>query len=89
MGLYDTSPAIDHVPLASCSINPMTDQRALPRPAGGACDSGAFEGSVGPKPVPGAATNPPKKKKKCKKKKKKKRAAEAKKKKCKRNKRKK
>jgi hypothetical protein len=69
MGLYDTSPAIDHVPLASCTIIPMTDQRALPRPAGGACDSGAFEGSVGPKPVPAGATNPPKKK--CKKPKKK------------------
>ncbi|MDX6616333.1 MAG: hypothetical protein QOD60_1424 [Solirubrobacterales bacterium] len=83
MGLYDTSPAIDHIPTANCTIIPMTDQRAQPRPVGGACDAGAFEGSVGPKPVPGVSTNPPKKKKKCKKKKKKKRAAEAKKKKCK------
>jgi CSLREA domain-containing protein len=82
MGLYDTSPAINHVPTMNCFLIPMTDQRSQPRPLGAACDAGAFEGSVGPVPpppaggggspgavpTPSAPTTP--KKKKCKKKKK-------------------
>lgn len=35
------SPAIDVVPLASCTVS--TDQRGVPRPMGPACDVGAFE----------------------------------------------
>jgi CSLREA domain-containing protein len=78
MGLYDTSPAIDHVPTMNCFLIPMTDQRSQPRPLGGACDAGAFEGSVGPVPTPPAGGGSPfgtpstpatHKKKKCKKKK--------------------
>ena len=72
MGLYDTSPAIDRVPMGSCPIVSPVDQRSQPRPLGGACDAGAFEGSVGPVPTPpsgGGSTSPtPTKKKKCKKK---------------------
>jgi CSLREA domain-containing protein len=75
MGLYDTSPAIDHVPTMNCTMFPMMiDQRSQPRPLGAACDAGAFEGSVGPVPTPPAppATVPTTHaKKKCKKKKKK------------------
>jgi predicted outer membrane repeat protein len=40
------SPAIDAMPVASCSVN--TDQRAVLRPQGVACDIGAYEA-----PVPG------------------------------------
>jgi CSLREA domain-containing protein len=89
MGLYDTSPAIDHVPTTNCFLIPMTDQRSQPRPVGGACDAGAFEGSVGPVPTPPAPpTTVPTThaKKKCKKKKKKHAASVAKK--CKKKKRK-
>jgi CSLREA domain-containing protein len=87
MGLYDTSPAIDHVPTMNCTMFPtMIDQRSQPRPLGGACDAGAFEGSVGPVPPPpgssGTPSTPTKpKKKKCMKKHK--RSATAAKKKCK------
>jgi hypothetical protein len=86
MGLYDTSPAIDHVPTVNCTMFPMMiDQRSQPRPLGGACDAGAFEGSVGPVPPPPAGGGPPPTtthaKKKCKKKKH--RSASAAKKKCK------
>jgi hypothetical protein len=81
MGLYDTSPAIDHVPTMNCTMFPMMiDQRSQPRPLGGACDAGAFEGSVGPVPPPAGGSPPPSttsKKKKCKKKKKHKRSAAA------------
>ena len=87
LALLAGSPAIDRVPLASCTDDlggPLTvDQRGFPRPvpAGGACDSGAVEivpppSSGNPTPVPGTT------KKKCKKKKKKSRASAAKKKKC-------
>jgi CSLREA domain-containing protein len=89
MGLYDTSPAIDHVPTTSCTMFPMMiDQRSQPRPLGGACDAGAFEGSVGPVPPPAPPTTVPTThaKKKCKKKKKKHAASVAKK--CKKKKRK-
>jgi len=88
LGLYDTSPAIDHVPMASCPIVSPVDQRSQPRPAGAACDAGAFEGSVGPVPTPPAGGGGPAgtpqtpttpKKKKCKRKKKKQHASAAKK----------
>jgi hypothetical protein len=63
MGLYDTSPAIDHVPPANCASAGALDQRSQPRPLGAACDAGAFEGSVGPVPTPPgggeSATTPP------------------------------
>lgn len=39
--LLPTSPAIDLVPLSSCTVS--TDQRGVPRPQGVACDSGSFE----------------------------------------------
>lgn len=39
--LLSGSPAVDAVPLASCTVS--TDQRSVPRPMGPACDSGAFE----------------------------------------------
>jgi hypothetical protein len=36
-----TSPAVDRVPLDKCWVS--RDQRGAPRPAGAACDSGAYE----------------------------------------------
>lgn len=39
--LLPGSPAIDTVPLASCTVS--TDQRGVPRPMGPDCDRGAFE----------------------------------------------
>ena len=39
--LLATSPAIDHVPVASCPVT--TDQRGVSRPQGAACDSGSYE----------------------------------------------
>jgi CSLREA domain-containing protein len=89
LALLAGSPAIDRVPLASCTDDlaaPLTvDQRgfARPVPAGGSCDAGSFEFVPGPpsstSPPP---TTPGTTKKKCKKKKRH-RAASAKKKKCK------
>jgi hypothetical protein len=44
-----TSPLVDAVPTAACSddgasvIDPLTDQRSLPRPGGSGCDIGAVE----------------------------------------------
>ena len=81
MALLANGPAINRVPLAECKDHLgaalTTDQRgfARPVPAGGSCDSGAFEF------VPGPSATPAVKKKKCKKKRKKKRAGVAKKKK--------
>jgi CSLREA domain-containing protein len=56
-GLYDGSPAIDHVPRGGmagdwCPTAGGVDQRFEPRPPApaGFCDVGAFEGSVGPAP---------------------------------------
>ena len=88
LGLYDTSPAIDRVPMASCPIVSPVDQRSQQRPVGAACDAGAFEGSVGPVPAAPAGGGTPSTtpKKKCKKKKKKHAASVAKK--CKKKKRK-
>ncbi|HXJ84928.1 MAG TPA: FG-GAP-like repeat-containing protein, partial [Candidatus Methylomirabilis sp.] len=44
------SPAVDAVPLGNCTDPlgaPLTiDQRGIPRPVGGLCDMGAFEGSL-------------------------------------------
>jgi predicted outer membrane repeat protein len=57
-GLYDGSPAIDHGP-ASCASIGSVDQRGVSRPIGAACDTGAFEGSVGPKPPPTTGGGPP------------------------------
>ena len=48
------SPAIDAVPLASCTV--VTDQRGVPRPKGVACDIGAFEVTVCDLPVFGSVT---------------------------------
>jgi protein MpaA len=69
--LYEGSPAIDAA-LAACS-EPF-DQRGVARPAGAACDIGAFEGSVpapvippAPAPAPTAPPGAKKKAKKCKK----------------------
>jgi CSLREA domain-containing protein len=88
-GLYDTSPAVDKSPVGQCSgMFPVTvfDQRYVARPVGGACDTGAHEGTVGPNPNPPAGgANPttpvtpvtPTTKCKKKKKKKKKRSAAA------------
>lgn len=45
-----TSPLVDAIPAGTaglCETGTSTDQRGLPRPAGGACDIGAVEG-VGP-----------------------------------------
>jgi CSLREA domain-containing protein len=65
-GLYDESPAADFIPrtlLDKCdaSFTEDQDQRFVPRPAapGGLCDAGAFEGTVGPKPVPPTINPPP------------------------------
>jgi CSLREA domain-containing protein/uncharacterized repeat protein (TIGR02543 family) len=44
--LLPGSPAIDAVPLASCTVS--TDQRGVLRPQGAACDIGAFEAIVIP-----------------------------------------
>jgi len=41
-GLRETSIALDHVPLAACSLT--KDQRGESRPAGDHCDAGSFEG---------------------------------------------
>ena len=62
-GLYDESPAVDFIPrdpLDKCQFTDDQDQRGIARPAApnGLCDAGAFEGTVGPKPVP-PTTNPP------------------------------
>ncbi len=47
IALLFTSPAVDHVPVASCTDiagnQITTDQRGISRPQGPACDSGAFE----------------------------------------------
>ena len=55
-GLYDGSPALDH---ANCGSSDGSDQRYAPRPGNrgdvSGCDTGAFEGSVGPAPTPPAA----------------------------------
>jgi hypothetical protein len=96
-GLYDSSPAVNHSPVGQCSgMFPITtfDQRYVPRPAGAACDTGAFEGTVGPAPAgPANPATPATPAKKCKKKKKKKKrsavAAKKKKKGCKKKKKKK
>jgi predicted outer membrane repeat protein len=40
--LLDDSPAIDAIPVASCTT-PGTDQRGVERPQGAGCDIGAFE----------------------------------------------
>jgi protein MpaA len=49
LGLYAESPALD----AAGTCGPASDQRGEPRPAGAACDIGAFEGSVDrPTPTP-------------------------------------
>ncbi len=91
------SPAVDRVPVAECTavIGALTqDGRGSPRPspAGGACDSGAYELFTVVPPVPGPTSPPAAAGKKCKKKKKKKRggakSAKKKKKKCKKKKRK-
>jgi CSLREA domain-containing protein len=84
-GLFDSSPALNLVPTINCTGASGVDQRGVTRPAGGACDAGAFEGSVGPAPTPPSggppsttpATTTPAKK--CKKKKKKRAASVAKK----------
>ena len=89
LGLYETSPAIDHVPIASCPVVAPVDQRSQPRPVGAGCDAGAFEGSVGPVPTPpSGGPSPATPAKKCKKKKKKKKRAASVAKKCKKKKRK-
>ena len=44
MALLAGSPAIDAVPLASCTV--ITDQRGVSRPQGAACDIGAFETAI-------------------------------------------
>jgi CSLREA domain-containing protein len=76
-GLYDGSPAVNFVPRTptdQCddAFTAGSDGRAIPRPAApaGFCDAGAFEGTVGPKPVPPASDpspSTPAKPKKCKK----------------------
>jgi hypothetical protein len=48
IALLPTSPAVDAVPIADCTLSdgttPLaTDQRGVTRPAGSACDIGAFE----------------------------------------------
>ena len=58
-GLFDGSAALDFIPRAgpdSCAPSLDEDQRAIARPTGptALCDAGAFEGSVGPAPVPPA-----------------------------------
>jgi CSLREA domain-containing protein len=81
--LYTGSPAIGAIPAAAaiCSTA-LVDQRGFPRPVGGACDIGAFEGSIARPPAGGGpSVSPPKKK--CKKPKKKTKKALKKYKKCK------
>ncbi|MBI2612881.1 CSLREA domain-containing protein [Candidatus Kaiserbacteria bacterium] len=46
------SPAIDAVPLLSCTVT--TDQRGITRPQGPGCDIGAFELEVCPPPLTGS-----------------------------------
>ncbi|OGG52876.1 hypothetical protein A2851_04280 [Candidatus Kaiserbacteria bacterium RIFCSPHIGHO2_01_FULL_53_29] len=50
--LLPGSPAIDAVPLASCTVT--TDQRGVARPQGPGCDIGAFEVEVCPVPPTGS-----------------------------------
>jgi CSLREA domain-containing protein len=83
--LYAGSPAIDAVPTGAC-VMPQSDQREVPRPVGGACDIGAFEGSIAKPPTGGGIpvpTPPAPPAKKCKKPKKKTKKAMKKFKKCK------
>jgi CSLREA domain-containing protein len=51
-GLYDESPALNRIPVASCAGAMGVDQRYItrPQPMAGNCDAGAFEGSIGPAP---------------------------------------
>jgi CSLREA domain-containing protein len=44
------SPAVDAIPVAQCSL-PNPDQHGRIRPVGGACDIGAYEGSIGTLPA--------------------------------------
>ena len=57
IALLESSPAIDQVPTAQCvdqNKNPVTnDQRGFGRPAGPACDIGAFE--YGATQLPGSS----------------------------------
>jgi Ca2+-binding RTX toxin-like protein len=46
MGLFAGSPAIDLVPVGSCTGAGGFDQRYIDRPVGANCDAGAFEGSI-------------------------------------------
>lgn len=63
IALLPTSPAVDAIPLSSCTAldgTPVaTDQRGLPRPQGSACDIGAFEylAITGPAPTSGSTCN--------------------------------
>jgi HYDIN/CFA65/VesB-like, Ig-like domain len=45
IALMESSPALNHVATTNCPP-PSTDQRGLPRPTGGACESGAWEGQL-------------------------------------------
>jgi CSLREA domain-containing protein len=54
---YAGSPALDAIPAARCGL-PSTDQHFTERPLGGACDVGAFEGSIAKPPVPPKVTPP-------------------------------
>jgi CSLREA domain-containing protein len=47
---FADSPAVDAVPIAQCSL-PNPDQHGTIRPVGGACDIGAYEGSIGKVPA--------------------------------------
>ncbi len=49
--LLPGSPAIDRVPVASCTL--VTDQRGAARPEGAVCDIGAFEWTMIVAPLPG------------------------------------
>ena len=54
--LLSGSPAIDAVPLASCTLS--FDQRGISRPVGAACDIGAFEGVLNVNHPPVASAGP-------------------------------
>ena len=61
IALLATSPAVDAVSLQACAAEGArltTDQRGMPRPSGGACDSGAFELTLYPTTLTLSAANP-------------------------------
>jgi hypothetical protein len=57
MAPFTGSMALDHIPSGDCGFANGHDQRLVLRPVNGACDIGAFEGSVAPDDAEGDGLN--------------------------------